>query len=170
MVCTHSSPSNEPLTSEQAAQITTATSKLRDITKMERIGGRFDASCLGIFSLGFAGVHSNIYGLELEDRLDLMADYQGMVGKAKAAGMILTMVQEGRIAGRAMLFARPLSTGKIANALAASLFSSIFTYPQICDTGIAQTLGPDVLFTMILLVAVVRCFGRLSILLNQGYP
>ncbi|PBK84783.1 hypothetical protein ARMGADRAFT_1036982 [Armillaria gallica] len=93
-----------------AARITTATSKLRDITKMERIGGRFDASCLGNYSLGFAGVHSNIYGLELDDRSGLRADYQGMVGQAKAAGMILTMVQEGRIAGRAMLFARPPST------------------------------------------------------------
>lgn len=39
-------------------------------------------------------------------------------GKArKAAGMILKMVQEGRIAGRAMLFAGPPSTGKTAIAL-----------------------------------------------------
>ncbi|OBZ68415.1 RuvB-like helicase 2 [Grifola frondosa] len=54
-------------------------------------------------------------------------------GKArKAAGMILKMVQEGRIAGRAMLFAGPPSTGKTAIAL-----------------GMAQTLGPDVPFTMI---------------------
>jgi len=58
-----------------------------------------------------------------------------MVGQAKArkaAGMILKMVQEGRIAGRAMLFAGPPSTGKTAIAL-----------------GMAQTLGPDVPFTMI---------------------
>lgn len=43
-----------------------------------------------------------------------------MVGQAKArkaAGMILRMVQEGRIAGRAMLFAGPPSTGKTAIAL-----------------------------------------------------
>lgn len=43
-----------------------------------------------------------------------------MVGQAKArkaAGMILKMVQEGRIAGRAMLFAGPPSTGKTAIAL-----------------------------------------------------
>jgi AAA+ superfamily predicted ATPase len=45
---------------------------------------------------------------------------QGMVGQAKArkaAGMILKMVKEGRIAGRAMLFAGPPSTGKTAIAL-----------------------------------------------------
>jgi RuvB-like protein 2 len=43
-----------------------------------------------------------------------------MVGQAKArkaAGMILKMVQEGRIAGRAILFAGPPSTGKTAIAL-----------------------------------------------------
>ena len=43
-----------------------------------------------------------------------------MVGQAKArkaAGMILKMVQEGKIAGRAMLFAGPPSTGKTAIAL-----------------------------------------------------
>ena len=43
-----------------------------------------------------------------------------MVGQAKArkaAGMILKMVQERRIAGRAMLFAGPPSTGKTAIAL-----------------------------------------------------
>ncbi len=46
-----------------------------------------------------------------------------MVGQAKArkaAGMILKMVQEGRIAGRAMLFAGPPSTGKTAIALGTS--------------------------------------------------
>lgn len=47
-----------------------------------------------------------------------------MVGQAKArkaAGMILKMVQEGRIAGRAMLFAGPPSTGKTAIALGNSV-------------------------------------------------
>ncbi|KAF6761361.1 TIP49-domain-containing protein [Ephemerocybe angulata] len=46
--------------------------------------------------------------------------------------MILKMVQEGRIAGRAMLFAGPPSTGKTAIAM-----------------GMAQSLGPDVPFTII---------------------
>ncbi|KAF8971870.1 DNA helicase [Flammula alnicola] len=99
-------------------QISTGTSELRDITKMERIGA-----------------HSHIHGLGLDDRLEPRANSQGLVGQAKArkaAGMILKMVQEGKIAGRAMLFAGPPSTGKTAIAL-----------------GMAQSLGPDVPFTMI---------------------
>ena len=53
----------------------------------------------------------------LDDRLEPRAISQGLVGQAKAqkaAGMILRMVQEGKIAGRAMLFAGPPSTGKTA--------------------------------------------------------
>ncbi|KIY66752.1 DNA helicase [Cylindrobasidium torrendii FP15055 ss-10] len=99
-------------------QISTGSSELRDITKMERIG-----------------VHSHIHGLGLDERLEPRGNAEGMVGQAKArkaAGMILKMVQEGRIAGRAMLFAGPPSTGKTAIAL-----------------GMAQTLGSDVPFTMI---------------------
>lgn len=55
-----------------------------------------------------------------------------MVGQAKArkaAGMILKMVQEGRIAGRAMLFAGPPSTGKTAIALGACfLYTLLLLY------------------------------------------
>ncbi|KAI6133755.1 TIP49-domain-containing protein [Pisolithus croceorrhizus] len=101
-----------------ATQITAGTSELRDITKMERIGA-----------------HSHVRGLGLDDRLEPREISQGMVGQGKArkaAGMILRMVQEGRIAGRAILFAGPPSTGKTAIAL-----------------GMAQTLGQDVPFTMI---------------------
>lgn len=54
-------------------------------------------------------------------------------GKArKAAGVILKMVKEGRIAGRAVLMAGPPSSGKTAIAM-----------------GMAQSLGSDVPFTMI---------------------
>ncbi|TEB32417.1 RuvB-like helicase 2 [Coprinellus micaceus] len=101
-----------------AMKITTGTSELRDITKMERIG-----------------VHSHIRGLGLDDRLEPRESSQGLVGQAKArkaAGMILKMVKEGRIAGRAMLFAGPPSTGKTAIAM-----------------GMAQSLGEDVPFTSI---------------------
>ncbi|EIW87275.1 TIP49-domain-containing protein [Coniophora puteana RWD-64-598 SS2] len=101
-----------------AAQISTGTSEIRDITKMERIGA-----------------HSHIRGLGLDDRLEPRASSQGMVGQGKArkaAGMIIRMVQQGRIAGRAILFAGPPSTGKTAIAM-----------------GMAQTLGSDVPFTSI---------------------
>lgn len=48
-----------------------------------------------------------------------------MVGQAKArkaAGVILKMVKEGRIAGRAVLMAGPPSSGKTAIAMGASRF------------------------------------------------
>lgn len=58
-----------------------------------------------------------------------------MVGQAKArkaAGMILKMVQEGRIAGRAMLFAGPPSTGKTAIAL--GIYLSLPSMYRVSDT------------------------------------
>ena len=58
-----------------------------------------------------------------------------MVGQRaarKAAGMIVKIVQNAKIAGRAMLMAGPPGTGKTAIAM-----------------GMAQTLGPDVPFIML---------------------
>jgi RuvB-like protein 2 len=101
-------------------QISTGTSELRDITKMERIGKKFSIIFHQWPNSQYLGAHSHIHGLGLDDRLEPRANSQGMVGQAKArkaAGMILKMVQEGRIAGRAMLFAGPPSTGKTAIAL-----------------------------------------------------
>ena len=68
----------------------------------------------------YTGTHSHIRGLGLDERLEPRSSSQGMVGQAKArkaAGMILKMAQEGRIAGRAVLFAGPPSTGKTAIAM-----------------------------------------------------
>jgi RuvB-like protein 2 len=66
--------------------------------------------------------------------------------------MILKMVQQGKIAGRAMLFAGPPSTGKTAIALGASqtiFFLLIYLIVVNSMAGMAQSLGPDVPFTMI---------------------
>ncbi|OJA09392.1 hypothetical protein AZE42_06825 [Rhizopogon vesiculosus] len=101
-----------------AAQISTGMGELREITKMERIGA-----------------HSHIRGLGLDDRLEPRANSQGMVGQAKArkaAGMVLKMVQEGRIAGRAILFAGPPSTGKTAIALGRFKIEFIRRYLTFC--------------------------------------
>ncbi len=71
--------------------------------------------------------------LGLDVLLGLRANFHGMVGQAKArrndAGMILKMVQVGRIAGRAMSFAGPPLTGTTAIALGASLLPSLFALP-----------------------------------------
>lgn len=84
--------------------------------------------------LNLIAAHSHITGLGLEsDGLNPRESSQGMVGQVKArkaAGVVLQMIKEGKIAGRAMLFAGPPSTGKTAIAM-----------------GISQSLGSDVPFT-----------------------
>ena len=90
----------------------------RDVTRIERIGA-----------------HSHIRGLGLDDSLEARAVSQGMVGQAtarKAAGVILSMIREGQIAGRAILIAGQPGTGKTAIAM-----------------GMAQALGTDTPFTTI---------------------
>ncbi|KAI9800456.1 MAG: RuvB-like protein 2 [Piccolia ochrophora] len=86
--------------------------------------------------LNLVAAHSHIRGLGVEpDSLEPRKSSQGLVGQEKArkaAAVILQMVKEGKIAGRAMLIAGPPSTGKTAIAM-----------------GMAQSLGPDVPFTML---------------------
>lgn len=56
----------------------------------------------------------------LDDTLEPRSSSQGMVGQLKArkaAGVILRMIEAGKIAGRAVLIAGPPSTGKTAIAM-----------------------------------------------------
>ncbi|CAF0703882.1 unnamed protein product [Brachionus calyciflorus] len=92
--------------------------EVREITRIERIGA-----------------HSHIRGLGLDDSLEPRQVSQGMVGQKKArraAGLILEMIKEGKIAGRAVLIAGQPGTGKTAIAM-----------------GMAQALGQDTPFTSI---------------------
>lgn len=86
--------------------------------------------------LSLIAAHSHISGLGLDDNLQPREQSsQGMVGQfraRKAAGVILKMVENGSIAGRAVLIAGPPSTGKTAIAM-----------------GLSQSLGKDVPFTAI---------------------
>ncbi|CAG8831357.1 10040_t:CDS:1, partial [Gigaspora rosea] len=64
--------------------------------------------------------HSHIRGLGLDESLEPRQVSQGMVGQVKArkaAGVILQMIKEGKIAGRAILMAGPPGTGKTAIAM-----------------------------------------------------
>ncbi len=66
------------------------------------------------------GAHSHIRGLGLNDSLEARPISQGMVGQVKArraAGLILEMIKEGKIAGRALLIAGQPGTGKTAIAM-----------------------------------------------------
>ncbi|KAI5959833.1 RVB2 [Candida pseudojiufengensis] len=88
-----------------------------------------------INGLSLIAAHSHISGLGLDDNLQPKENSQGMVGQLqarKAAGIVLKMVQLGKIAGRAVLFAGPPSTGKTAIAM-----------------GLSQSLGNDIPFTAI---------------------
>ncbi|CUS14053.1 unnamed protein product [Tuber aestivum] len=89
-----------------------------------------------IRGMNLIAAHSHIRGLGIDtETLEPRATSQGLVGQArarKAAAIILKMVQEGKIAGRAVLMAGPPSTGKTAIAMA-----------------MTQSLGPDVPFTML---------------------
>lgn len=92
--------------------------EVKDIQKVERIGA-----------------HSHIRGLGLNDFLDARYCSEGMIGQAnarKAAGIVLRMIKEGRISGRAILLAGQPGTGKTAIAM-----------------GIAKALGEDTPFTHI---------------------
>ncbi|KAI5695106.1 hypothetical protein M8J75_010982 [Diaphorina citri] len=90
--------------------------EVREITRVERVGA-----------------HSHIRGLGLDDSLEPRKVSQGMVGQLqarRAAGVVLGMIKEGKIAGRAILLAGQPGTGKTAIAM-----------------GLAQALGPDTPFT-----------------------
>ncbi|KAL8686418.1 MAG: hypothetical protein Q9218_007120, partial [Villophora microphyllina] len=86
--------------------------------------------------LNLIAAHSHIRGLGVDDgTLDVKPSGQGLVGQEKArkaAAVILKMVQEGKIAGRAVLIAGPPSTGKTAIAM-----------------GMAQALGSETPFTVL---------------------
>ncbi|KAH8098570.1 ATP-dependent 5'-3' DNA helicase [Aureococcus anophagefferens] len=92
-----------------------ASSEVREVTRIERIGA-----------------HSHIRGLGLDDCLEPRQVSQGMVGQhgAEGAGVVYKMINEGKIAGRAILLAGRPGTGKTAIAM-----------------GLAQALGEDTPFT-----------------------
>lgn len=85
--------------------------EVRDLTRIERIGA-----------------HSHIRGLGLDDVLEARAVSQGMVGQKearRAAGIVVQMVREGKIAGRCILLAGEPSTGKTAIAVGMAQVSNI---------------------------------------------
>ncbi len=73
-----------------------------------------------------------------------------MVGQGparRAAGIVLEMVKEGKIAGRGVLIAGQPGTGK--TAIAMGTYSRCYGYlcVSMVTTGMAQALGVDTPFT-----------------------
>jgi len=67
------------------------------------------------------GAHSHIRGLGLDEKGKAMFTGDGLVGQVEAreaAGIVVKMIKEGRIAGRGILFVGPPGTGKTALAVA----------------------------------------------------
>ncbi|XP_078484981.1 ruvB-like 2 [Ciona intestinalis] len=86
-----------------AANTLNKVQEVREVTRLERIGA-----------------HSHVRGLGLNDDLEPRQVSQGMVGQLaarRAAGVILEMIKEGKIAGRALLIAGQPGTGKTAIAM-----------------------------------------------------
>lgn len=78
-------------------------SDVKDMTRIERIGA-----------------HSHIRGLGLDDSLEARMVSEGMVGQTearRAAGVIVKLIQAGKIAGRGVLLAGQPGTGKTAIAM-----------------------------------------------------
>ncbi|RLN33812.1 ruvB-like 2 [Panicum miliaceum] len=93
-------------------------SESRDLTRIERIGA-----------------HSHIRGLGLDSSMEARDASEGMVGQLparRAAGLILQLIRQGRIAGRAVLIAGQPGTGKTALAM-----------------GIAKSLGAETPFASV---------------------
>ena len=87
----------------QSADVSLGNTEVRDLTRIERIGA-----------------HSHIRGLGLDDSLEPRDVSQGLVGQhaaRRATGVIYKMIQEGQIAGRAILLAGKPGTGKTAIAM-----------------------------------------------------
>jgi RuvB-like protein 2 len=93
-------------------------SECRDLTRIERIGA-----------------HSHIRGLGLDSSMEARDTSEGMVGQLharRASGLILQLIRQGKIAGRAVLLAGQPGTGKTALAM-----------------GIAKSLGAETPFASV---------------------
>uniref|UniRef100_A0A915DH22 RuvB-like helicase n=1 Tax=Ditylenchus dipsaci TaxID=166011 RepID=A0A915DH22_9BILA len=94
-----------------------------------------DIEVKSVFKIERTGAHSHIRGLGLKENLEPLWSSDGMVGQGvarSAAGLIVRMIKDQRIAGRALLITGDPGTGKTAVAM-----------------GISKAIGEDIPFVSI---------------------
>uniref|UniRef100_A0A7J3QF01 DNA helicase n=1 Tax=Ignisphaera aggregans TaxID=334771 RepID=A0A7J3QF01_9CREN len=104
--------------------------------------------------------HSHIRGLGLDDKGEPIQVADGFVGQVEArrsAGIVVKMIKEGRLAGRAILFIGPPGSGKTALAIAIARELGEDT-PFVMLNG-AELYSTEVKKTEILMRAVRRAIG-----------
>jgi RuvB-like protein 2 len=118
-------------------------SESRDLTRIERIGG-----------------HSHIRGLGLDAFLEARDASEGMVGQLptrRAAGLILQLIRQGKIAGRAALLAGQPGTGK--TVLAMGIAKSLDAETPFASLAASELFSLDLSKTEVLTQAFRRAIG-----------
>ncbi len=106
------------------------------------------------------GAHTHIGGLGLDENMNAVRVKDGMVGQEKAreaAGLVIRMIQEGKLSGKTVILAGPPGTGKTAIAVAVSreLGANV---PFIQMSG-SEVYSSERKKTEVLLEAIRKCIG-----------
>jgi len=106
------------------------------------------------------GAHTHIRGLGLDEKLKAIKVKDGMVGQEKgreAAGLVVKMIKDGKLSGKAIILAGPPGTGKTAIAVAVSreLGANV---PFIQMSG-SEIYSSERKKTEVLIEAIRKCIG-----------
>lgn len=106
------------------------------------------------------GAHTHVKGLGLDKNLNAIKVRDGMVGQEKAreaAGLVVRMIKEGKLSGKAIILAGPPGTGKTALAVAVSreLGANV---PFIQMSG-SEIYSSERKKTEVLIEAIRKCIG-----------